>query len=180
MKLKTWSKSADNYLLTFETEPCWLFRLFGAKSKEVQYAGDCTVWYVYPDFRRCDTLMDARLCAEWKKIRHDEATRRTFGMRNPITVKKDERLDFCLIISVKYAADTPLMKVALHTARLIDILQRLEPELDLEYDEKRSQENLEDRSLVVVVAVRNLVGDLPSRLSELEETIKSLQRSSLA
>jgi hypothetical protein len=49
--------------------PGWLGRIFGAKkqTQERQFVGGVSVWYFYPEFRRCGTWMETILCAFWTK-----------------------------------------------------------------------------------------------------------------
>ena len=52
MKLIGWEKKDRDWLLTFETVPGWLGRLFGRKPKQKCYIGSGTVWHYFPSFKR--------------------------------------------------------------------------------------------------------------------------------
>lgn len=73
MKLIEWKKHGRDLILTFETQPSWLARLFGSKPREVQYIGSCTVWHHYPQFRRCGIFTEAWLADVWAWVKHQES-----------------------------------------------------------------------------------------------------------
>ena len=43
-------------------------------SNGTQYIGSCTVWYTYPEFRRCGTLTESWLSEVYTKIKFEEQT----------------------------------------------------------------------------------------------------------
>lgn len=69
IRVDNWNANPDEIdkIFVFETEPHWLFRLFGVKPKIVKYIGSCTVWYTYPGIRRCGTFLEAQLVEHWKR-----------------------------------------------------------------------------------------------------------------
>lgn len=175
MKLKSWSNNADRWLLTFETEPCWLLRLMGAKPKELEYAGECTTWHTYPDFKSCSTATELWLHGIWDKLRNEERSRMSFARNVSAKIQQDERLDFSLVIRATYQAGTPLMKTASYIFALIQVLQRFAPELGLRYDDLRSKEDLEERTLTIVVTATNVVPGMRDRMAELKSIVRESQ-----
>lgn len=49
------------------------FDCFGRSKGEHQFVGDYTVYYTFPEFRRCDTSMEAMLCEMMEKVDFEEA-----------------------------------------------------------------------------------------------------------
>ena len=64
MKLISHTKKNGKYILTVEEG--WLFK------RERQYVGRSTVWFTYPDFRRCGNHQEFLLHSLLEKIRFEE------------------------------------------------------------------------------------------------------------
>lgn len=56
---------SGHVLLTYETKPWRWLRFFGIKPKIKQYIGECTVWYNYPEFKRCAIWDEVWLADVW-------------------------------------------------------------------------------------------------------------------
>lgn len=71
--LECYEKKGSDYKLTICEVPCWLLRLFGVKSKTLQFVGRSTVWRSLPDVRRCDTDTEYVLSNFWSAIKYKES-----------------------------------------------------------------------------------------------------------
>lgn len=80
-------------------------------------------------------------------------------------------------IRVRYAADVSKDVVTRHTAQVIEKLQSLAPDLGLEYDEARSVEPADKRSVTIAVSPTVLVANLEDRLHELLRNMRTAEPS---
>lgn len=56
-----------NDIITLIARPNWLARLFGAKERQVQFIGYCTVWRTFPGFQSQGTMMERMLNDIWTR-----------------------------------------------------------------------------------------------------------------
>ena len=54
-------------LLTLRAKPGPVEKWFGAKEEERQYIGDHTVWWTYPEHRRCSVTMGSMLSEVYER-----------------------------------------------------------------------------------------------------------------
>jgi hypothetical protein len=59
-------------VMRLRTHPGRVARFFGAKPKEVEFIGDCTVWHELPTWKRCGTAREAMLSEFHAMITHKE------------------------------------------------------------------------------------------------------------
>jgi hypothetical protein len=64
-------KEKDKTVLKVRTHPDALSRLFGAKSEEVEFIGDCTVWHRLPSWKRPGTTIEGILANFHARIQHE-------------------------------------------------------------------------------------------------------------
>ena len=65
-----WEPATRDWIITFRKEPGWFGRKFGATTRRLQYIGDCTVWYTFPDFHRCGILTESWLSDIWEREKY--------------------------------------------------------------------------------------------------------------
>jgi hypothetical protein len=58
-------------VMRLRTHPGRVARFFGAKPKEVEFIGDCTVWHELPTWKRCGTAREAMLSEFHARIEHE-------------------------------------------------------------------------------------------------------------
>lgn len=63
-------------VLKLKSHPGPVRRFFGAKSEEVEFIGDSTVWYRLPNWERCSTSFESMLSTFVARIKH-EASRKS-------------------------------------------------------------------------------------------------------
>lgn len=74
--MKTYLDSIDptlegHVIIQLRREPGRILRFFGFRTSRARFIGSGTVWFTYPDFIRCSSSMEMRLCNIWTKWEHD-------------------------------------------------------------------------------------------------------------
>lgn len=60
---------ASKLLVTVERQPTWWERWRGRQPERLQFRGDCTVWFTFPEFVRCsiyDEVMLSQVQRRWE------------------------------------------------------------------------------------------------------------------
>lgn len=80
MRVVKIKKFKNDIIITFSSRGVFR-KLFGLEEKIKHYRGNCTVWYHFPEGKRCSTLTESWLSNIWEKYR--------WGQYNDLIVEED-------------------------------------------------------------------------------------------